>query len=188
MQLSTEAFVQVENEEVALGVEDRTFSLALRGEVGELRELVEPFVVRESGEQADPLRLQWLSGEPLRDPLVVPAGNVRPRLSEHDVSEFVDDDLPSSRQVLRRYRREVEPVRAVPVPFPLLRVLAASNEWYSRRTDGHLPPVFTPYKVDAMWKGHAFSNARAKAELGWSPPVPMEQALERSFGIQAAQG
>jgi nucleoside-diphosphate-sugar epimerase len=99
---------------------------------------------------------------------------------------IVDDDLPSSRQMLRRYRREVEPVRTVPVPFPLLRVLGALNEWYSRRTDGHLPPVFTPYKVDAMWKGHVFSNARAKAELGWSPPVPMEQALERSFEPLAA--
>ena len=92
-----------------------------------------------------------------------------------------DDGLPSSRHLLRRYRREVEPVPFVPVPFPVLRILARANEWYAVRTHGHLPAVFTPYKVDTMWKGHQFPNAEAKRGLGWTPAVPMALALDRTL-------
>jgi nucleoside-diphosphate-sugar epimerase len=94
---------------------------------------------------------------------------------------IVDDDLPTSAALLRRYRREVAPLRAVPVPYPLLRQLSRVNAWYSARTDGHLPAMFTPYKVDSMWKRQRYSNARAKAALGWAPRVPMSEALDRTF-------
>jgi dihydroflavonol-4-reductase len=94
---------------------------------------------------------------------------------------LVDDHLPTSRQVLKRYRRQVKAIPFVPVPFTVLRVLARLNVWYSDRTQGHLPAVFTPYKVDAMWRGHRFSNAKAKRELGWAPRVPMAEALDRGF-------
>jgi nucleoside-diphosphate-sugar epimerase len=98
----------------------------------------------------------------------------------------VDDAAPSSRQLLRRYRRRVRAIPFVPVPFPLLRMLARFNVWYTNRTQGHLPAVFTPYKVDAMWKGHRFSNARAKSGLEWTPRVPMSEALDRTLAAQPA--
>jgi nucleoside-diphosphate-sugar epimerase len=94
---------------------------------------------------------------------------------------IVDDDLPTSRQLLRRYRREVTPLRFFPVPFPVLSLMARLNAWYSDRTQGHLPAVLTPYKVDAMWKGHRYSNEKAKLRLGWSPRVPMHEALARTL-------
>ena len=97
---------------------------------------------------------------------------------------IVDDDLPTSRQLLRRYRREVAALRFVPVPFRLLRLLARFNAWYSDRTQGHLPAVLTPYKVDAIWKGHRYSNEKAKRLLGWSPRVPMREALDRTLAAQ----
>ncbi len=98
----------------------------------------------------------------------------------------VDDDIPSGRRLLGLYRRRVRKVPFVPVPFPLLRLLARFNVWYSDRTQGHLPAVFTPYKVDAMWKGHRFSNARAKSGLEWTPRVPMNEALDRTLAAQPA--
>lgn len=98
----------------------------------------------------------------------------------------VDDDLPTSRQVLRRYRREVAPIGFVPVPFFALRQLAGVNEWYSAKTSNHLPAVFTPYKVDAMWKGHRYSNAKAKARLQWSPRIPMDDAIGIALRALAA--
>ncbi len=100
---------------------------------------------------------------------------------------IVDDDLPTSAELLRRYRREVAPLRAVPVPYPLLRQLARANAWYSARTDGHLPAMFTPYKVDSMWKRQRYSNARARAALGWAPRVPMREALDRTFAALASR-
>jgi nucleoside-diphosphate-sugar epimerase len=93
----------------------------------------------------------------------------------------VDDDLPTSAALLRRYRREVAPLRVVPLPYPALRALSRLNAWYSARTDAHLPPIFTPYKVDSLWRPQRWSNAKAKALLGWSPRVPMREALDRTF-------
>lgn len=97
---------------------------------------------------------------------------------EGEVFCIVDDDLPTSRQLLRLYRRSVARIRVLPVPYRLLRPLAAFNAWYSRRTHNHLPPVFTPYKVDAMWKPQRYSNTKAKQRLGWAPRVPMSEALD----------
>jgi dihydroflavonol-4-reductase len=94
---------------------------------------------------------------------------------------LVDDDLPTAAALLRRYRREVAPLRVLRVPYPALRLAARLNAWYSARSEGHLPAVFTPYKVASTWKRQVFSNARAKAVLGWSPRVPMREALDRTF-------
>lgn len=98
---------------------------------------------------------------------------------------IVDDDLPTSRRLLSLYRRRVKAIPFVPVPFAVLQGIARLNVWYSDRTQGHLPAVFTPYKVDAMWKGHRFTNARLKRELGWQPRFPMAEALDRSFVASA---
>ena len=106
---------------------------------------------------------------------------------EGEIFCIVDDDLPTSRQVLRRYRREVDPIRFVPVPFVVLRQLARVNEWYSARTSNHLPAVFTPYKVDAMWKGHRYSNAKAKTRLQWSPRISMDDAVGIALRALAAR-
>jgi len=100
----------------------------------------------------------------------------------------VDDDLPTARAVLARYRREVSALVALPVPYPLLLLLARANAWYTRRTAGHLPAVLTPYKVRSMWRPQRFSNHRARAVLGWSPRVPMQEALDRTFAGLAARG
>ncbi len=98
---------------------------------------------------------------------------------------IVDDDLPDSRSLLARYRREVEPLRALPVPYPALRLLARANQWYSRRTEGHLPPVWTPYKVASLWRPQRYSNRLAKEVLGWTPRVSMKEALDRTFAALA---
>lgn len=98
----------------------------------------------------------------------------------------VDDDLPTSAELLALHRRHVGPLRVLRVPYPALRRLARVNEWYSDRTQGHLPPVFTRYKVDSLWKPQRYSNRRAKALLGWTPRVPMREALARTFGRSPA--
>jgi len=104
---------------------------------------------------------------------------------EGEAFHVVDDDLPTSAELLRRYRREVRALRGLPVGYRLLRQLSRLNAWYSARTEGHLPPVFTPYKVDSLWKPLRYSNAKAKARLGWTPGVPMAEALDRTFAALA---
>jgi nucleoside-diphosphate-sugar epimerase len=91
-----------------------------------------------------------------------------------------DDDLPTAAQYLRQYRRQVQRLRAVSVPYGMLRLLARTVEGYHLRSRGQLPAVLTPYKVATTWKGHRFSNARLKA-LGWRPPVSTAEGLARTF-------
>jgi nucleoside-diphosphate-sugar epimerase len=113
--------------------------------------------------------------------LIIKAGLV-PGI-EGEVFCAVDDDLPTSNHLLSRYNKEVKKLFSVRVPYRMLRQLAKLNVWYSNRTQGHLPTVFTPYKVDAMWKGHHFSNKKAKEKLQWSPRVSMLEALDRTYEV-----
>src|SRR5438093_8028394 len=98
---------------------------------------------------------------------------------------IVDDDLPVSRYLLKRYDREVTPSPIVRIPYPLLKVLSKCNVWYTNRTKGHLPVVFSPYDLGSIWKGHRFSNKKAKEQLGWRPKVSMSDALKITFASLA---
>lgn len=93
----------------------------------------------------------------------------------------VDDDLPLGREILRRYRREIERLRVVTVPYSVMRQLARLNVWYHERTQGHFPVLCTPYEVASIWKRLRYVNRAAKERLGWSPRVDMRTALDETF-------
>ncbi len=92
----------------------------------------------------------------------------------------VDDDLPTARGYLRRYRREVVPVRAIPIPYLGMQLISRSVEWYHVRSRGQLPAVFTRYKTKSLWKGTRFDNTKLKC-IGWSPRVSTREGLAKSF-------
>jgi nucleoside-diphosphate-sugar epimerase len=92
----------------------------------------------------------------------------------------VDDDLPTCRSYLRRYRREVRDLRVLPVPYTAMRAISWAVEYYSQHSRGQLPAVFTAYRTAALWKGTRFSNERLKS-LGWTQAVPTEEGLRRTF-------
>ncbi len=97
----------------------------------------------------------------------------------------VDDDLVTADEYLARYRRDVQRLTVVPVPYPALRAVSAAVQAYSRWSKGQLPAVFTPYKTRTMWKGTRFSNAKLKG-LGWRPLVPTTEGLGRAFAFHKA--
>jgi nucleoside-diphosphate-sugar epimerase len=86
----------------------------------------------------------------------------------------------SCREFFRRYRREVERLRSITLPYPLLKAASALVERYHAYSRGQLPAVLTPYKVAAMWKGTTFDNQKLKA-LGWRPTVSTEEGIRRTF-------
>jgi nucleoside-diphosphate-sugar epimerase len=100
------------------------------------------------------------------------------------VFNAVDDQLPTSRSFLRRYKREVKPFRSVPVPKSLSFLLCYLWEKYSKWSQGQLPPAFNRSRWTAEWKGAKYSNARAKQMLGWKPRIPVDEALSRYFQYQ----
>jgi nucleoside-diphosphate-sugar epimerase len=100
---------------------------------------------------------------------------------EGEVFNIVDDDLPSSRQFLRQYKRNVRRFTSIYVPPQVSYVLCRLWERYSSWSRGQLPPVFNRRRWNAEWKKTRYSNEKLKARLGWTPRVPMQEALSRYF-------
>ena len=110
---------------------------------------------------------------------IVLAG-LRPGI-DGEVLNIVDDDLPTSRQFLRLYKRHVRGFRSIPVPRIASYALCSAWERYARWSEGQLPPLFNRSAWHAYWKGSRYSNAKAKRLLGWSPRVATEDGLRRYF-------
>jgi len=100
---------------------------------------------------------------------------------EGEVFNIVDDDLPSSRQFLRQYKRNVRRFRSIYIPRPVGYALCRMWEKYSSWSEGQLPPVFNRRRWNSEWKKTSYSNEKLKARLGWTPKVSMQDALHRYF-------
>jgi nucleoside-diphosphate-sugar epimerase len=94
-----------------------------------------------------------------------------------EVFNIIDDQLPTSREFMRAYRRRVEPMRYVPVPYPMFYLFCAAWERYARWSGGQLPEAFNRRKCAAYWKGNQYSNDKAKRLLGWIPQIPTKDGL-----------
>lgn len=66
-----------------------------------------------------------------------------------------DDDLPTCREYLRAYRKNVAKVRSISVPYFGLRLLSYLTSKYYRYSKGQLPAILTPYKAASQWGGIA---------------------------------
>ncbi len=100
--------------------------------------------------------------------------------SPGSVFNVVDDDLPSCRSYLRGYRANVQKLRVLPVPYPMLLLGSRMLVWYHRKSKGQLPAVFTPYVVRSMYRPLCYSNAALKA-LGWRQRVATADAMATAF-------
>lgn len=100
---------------------------------------------------------------------------------EGEVFNIVDDDLPTSREFLRMYKKNVGHFRSIGIPQWLSQSLCYSWEKYSAWSEGQFPPVFNLSRWAAEWKGHRYSNQKLKQLLGWSPKVPRQEAMGRYF-------
>jgi nucleoside-diphosphate-sugar epimerase len=102
-----------------------------------------------------------------------------------EVFNIVDDDLPSSREFLRMYKRNVKPLKSIYIPHFLSYALCYLWEQYSDWSEGQLPPAFNRRTWHAYWKKTNYSNEKVKAKLGWRPRIPMAEALK--FHLEACR-
>ena len=93
----------------------------------------------------------------------------------------VDDDLPTSREFLRLYKRNVRSFTSIYVPHAISYVFCQLWEQYSLWSHGQLPPVFNRRRWHVEMKRTRYSNDKLKKRLGWVCKVPMEEGLRRFF-------
>ncbi len=96
-----------------------------------------------------------------------------------EVFNIIDDDLPTSRQILRLYKSEVQRFRSIYVPHLLSYLLFYAWEKYSSWSQGQLPPTFNRRAWHAYWKGNCYSNLKLKQFLGWKPRVTTTEGIQR---------
>jgi nucleoside-diphosphate-sugar epimerase len=97
------------------------------------------------------------------------------------VFNVVDDDLPSSRQFLRLYKRTVQNFPSLYIPHFLSYILCYLWEKYAIWSEEQLPPTFNRGRWHAYWKKTRYTNEKLKRELGWTPKVRTEEGLKRFF-------
>ena len=98
---------------------------------------------------------------------------------ESETFNVVDDDLPSSRQFLRLYKKNVKNFKSVYVPHLVSYGLCYLWEKYSNWSQGQLPPAFNRKRWHAEWKKTLYSNRKLKTKLGWMPRVSTADGLRR---------
>ncbi len=103
-----------------------------------------------------------------------------------EVFNVVDDDLPTSRQFLGLYKREVKHFRTIPMPRPFSYLFCYLWEKYSDWSHGQLPPAFNRLAWHAYWKGSIPVNTKIKSRLGWRQRVPTADGLKAMFASRRA--
>jgi nucleoside-diphosphate-sugar epimerase len=98
-----------------------------------------------------------------------------------EIINVVDDELPTSREILRRYKANVKSFRSIYVPGWICYLLFYAWEKYCSWSQEQLPPVFNRRAWHAYWKGARYSNEKVKRVLGWSQGVSTAEGLKRYF-------
>ncbi|MBV9644688.1 MAG: NAD(P)-dependent oxidoreductase [Verrucomicrobia bacterium] len=98
-----------------------------------------------------------------------------------EIFNVVDDDLPSSREFLRLYKRHVRRFPSVYLPHMLSYLLCYLWEKYSQWSEGQLPPVYSRKEWHTAWKPTRYTNEKLKSLLGWMPRVSSREGLCRFF-------
>ena len=98
-----------------------------------------------------------------------------------EIFNIVDDGLPTSRQFLRSYKRNVRRFPSIYLPRFASYMLCFSWERYSEWSRGQLPPAYNRYLWAAVWKGDKYSNQKVSDRLGWRPKIDLKEGLRRYF-------
>jgi nucleoside-diphosphate-sugar epimerase len=98
-----------------------------------------------------------------------------------EVFNVVDDELPTSRNFLRLYKRNVRNFRSIYVPHAVSYLFCRLWEQYSTWSHGQLPPVFNRRRWHVEMKRTRYGNDKLKRRLGWAPKVSMDEGLKRFF-------
>ena len=96
---------------------------------------------------------------------------------EGEIFNVVDDEVLTSGQFIRAYKKRVSPFFCVRIPYALAYGFCLLWQKYSKWSKGQLPPAFNRRRCSADWKENRFSNQKLRERLGWKPRVGAEKAM-----------
>ncbi len=100
---------------------------------------------------------------------------------EGEVFNIVDDDLPTSRNFLRQYKKNVKNFKSIYVPKVISFLFCWGWEKLSTWSRGQLPPVFTRREWIAYWEKTKYTNNKLKSMVGWQPRLSTKKGLGLFF-------
>ncbi len=127
-----------------------------------------PLLIRLAGAGELPLCFAPHGAEAL-----VLAAEKPPTTATGEVLNIIDDDLPDASTYLAAMGRENRPLLTLPLPWQALRPFA----WLAGVLRLPAPGLLRPATLSYRMANRHYSNARAKATLGWEPQVRLETAL-----------
>jgi nucleoside-diphosphate-sugar epimerase len=98
-----------------------------------------------------------------------------------EIFNIVDDDVPTSREFLRKYKQHVRRFCSLYVPRFLSYGLCYLWERYYHWSGGQLPNTYNRKKWHSLWKKTQYSNRKLKDKLGWRQTVPTTEGLRSYF-------
>lgn len=103
-------------------------------------------------------------------------GGLRPGV-DGEIFNVVDDELLTSGQFLKAYKKRVTRFRSIRIPYSVAYGLCLLWERYSYYSKGQLPPALNRRRCGAHWKAHRYSNQKLRERLGWKPKVNLDTAM-----------
>ena len=98
-----------------------------------------------------------------------------------EVFNVLDDDLPTSRQFLRLYKKNVKRFPSTYLPHAVSFGLSYAWEKYAGWSNGQLPPAFNRSRWNCYWRRVRYTNAKLKSKLCWTPKVTMKEGMRLYF-------
>jgi nucleoside-diphosphate-sugar epimerase len=98
-----------------------------------------------------------------------------------ELFNVVDDDLPSSRQFLRAFKKNVRTFKSFYVPHAVSYSLSYLWEKYAQWSENQLPPAFNRRRWYTYWKKTRYTNQKIKTRLGWVQKIPTHVGMQRFF-------
>jgi nucleoside-diphosphate-sugar epimerase len=105
---------------------------------------------------------------------------------EGEVFIAVDDELPTSRQFLRLYKKHAVHFFSIYVPYSIFYLFNCLWAKYSKWSGGQLPPAFNPRNCAAYYQRQRYSNRKLKERTGWVPRVSFAEGSKRYFDFVKA--
>jgi nucleoside-diphosphate-sugar epimerase len=107
---------------------------------------------------------------------------------DREVFNVVDDDLPTSKEFLRMYKKNVRRFRSLYIPYRIWFLFCCLWEKYSSWSDGQLPPVYNRKMCANYWKGNRYSNQKLKKVLNWTQKVNFDNGVRQYLEYQRTAG